>query len=338
MAVAPRIKDLDEPQGAPEPGVQAAEHGAPGSVAALERLSERQRPIGRAAALKIRPTRLISGKDMAILAGLPVLSAIAWTMPESWFAPFGRVFGPMAARFEPASFHSLVGRIRRAAAIRPMAESPEEVARQVIADHVVETIQLLKTYQWNGWRPRVQLRGGEHITAALERGRGVVLWVSHFAFGSLTVKMALHGAGFAVTHLGLRRHGFSGSRFGMRFLNPVRTRIEDRYLERRVFFAPESPTAALRALYARLNENRVVSIAAREVARRPFAVPVLGGLLPLGTGALDLAHATGAALLPVFSRRDERGAFEVVVEPPLETERALPRATFREDAARRYVE
>ena len=74
------------------------------------------------------------------------------------------------------------------------------------------------------------LQGREHLDEALGRGKGCVLWVAHFVFAPNIAKLALHDAGYKVSHLSRLDHGFSSTRFGIKWLNPVRSRFEDRLL------------------------------------------------------------------------------------------------------------
>lgn len=168
-------------------------------------------------------------------------------------------------------------------------------------------------------------------------GRGVVLWVSHFEFHSLLAKVALQRAGIALCHLSHPHHGFSGTRFGVHVLNRVRTFIEDRYLMERVYLSRSGSRAALARLEERLMEGGVVSIVARDTARKPATVGFLGGRLRLATGAPALAHATGAALLPLHVLKADDGALAVVVEPAIAVDTENSRWEAAEAAARQYA-
>ena len=83
----------------------------------------------------------------------------------------------------------------------------------------------LAEYRPRGWNPEIQLRGGHHITDALSQGNGVVAWGYNTTVGSLALLKALRSAGFEVALLSSDVHPYSGSRFGRRFLNPIRTKI-----------------------------------------------------------------------------------------------------------------
>jgi lauroyl/myristoyl acyltransferase len=125
-----------------------------------------------------------------------------------------------------------------------------------------------------------------------------------------------------VVHLSTPAHGFSASRFGVRHLNRIQTRIEDRYIAERVLLPHPNQkgsgqNAALTTLVKRLKGNKVVSITGQRGTGRMVEAKFLDGTLPLAPGAPALAQMTGAKLLPVFAFRAADGAIEVTVEPEI---------------------
>ena len=208
--------------------------------------------------------------------------------------------------------------------MRDGAVGGARVLRNVLAHQVEETLQLLACHRPGGWRPTTELRGAHNLVSALTAGNGAVLWVANSAFASLVVKMALHDAGFKVHHLSHPRHGFSPTQFGMRWLNPIRTKIEAKYLASRAVL-PLSHNAGpvLARLVDRLKEGGVVSVTAQATSLRPIAVPFLGGTLNLAPGAPGIAHRSGAALLPVFTTRDAVDHHTVTIEPALPLPRGI---------------
>jgi lauroyl/myristoyl acyltransferase len=162
----------------------------------------------------------------------------------------------------------------------------------------------------------VRLTGAEHLRHSLEGGRGAVLWIADQVFAGDAVKVGLGEAGYAVSHMSRPEHGFSDTRFGLRVLNPIRTRFEMRYLKERVVFDRDKPATTMRTLRKRLTGNGVVSFLAsayegRSLIERPF----LQGTTSVATGAPRLALSAGASLHPVFVRRTETpGRLEVVIE------------------------
>ncbi|MBT5413153.1 MAG: hypothetical protein HOK81_00995, partial [Rhodospirillaceae bacterium] len=154
----------------------------------------------------------------------------------------------------------------------------------------------------------------------------------------LFAKIALHDAGYEVSHLSHPRHGFSQTRFGMRFLNRGKQEIEAKFLAERVELAPANPAIALRRLQKRLAGNGIVSFTAGVDAARPAFPPFFGDRIALATGAADLAHRSGAPLLPVFVWRDEPGEIAVEIEAPLPVDRAAPRPKSGAAAANAFAE
>jgi len=181
------------------------------------------------------------------------------------------------------------------------------------------------------------LKGRAHIDAALTRGKGAILWNGHFAHAGLLTKVAVHGAGLALVHLSHPRHGFSDTRFGMRVLNAIWRVAEAPYLDERVVLSLASPVAAMRHLLERLAANAVVSISVRDTGSQPVIAPFLDGVLPIATGAPDLAFRSGAALIPIFSVIDERGEAVAIAEPPIDLPADGPRRVVVEQAVSTYA-
>jgi len=151
-------------------------------------------------------------------------------------------------------------------------------------------------------RRLVEIRGREHLEAALAAGKGVVLCTGHF--GSHTSGFSvLHASGFPVTTIGRWHHkytpGLSSAErwFWDLYLRPVRRHRQRPNIEP----WPGRPEVALLAAAAlRANEVVTISIDAPPLdsdRARAVQVPFLGrraGLLP---GAVALAQVTGAPLL-----------------------------------------
>jgi len=123
----------------------------------------------------------------------------------------------------------------------------------------------------------------------------------------------------------------------VRRLNPAWNRIEGRFVRERIVLEPGSETGALRALRRRLAENGVISITVGDEAARTVDVPVLGVPLRLATGPMHLASTSRAALIPVFTVRNDAGAFVVTLDAPLPLEARADRDAREHDAAAQYA-
>lgn len=225
---------------------------------------------------------LIAGRDIALIGSLAAALGCAVLLPQRLWA---RAAAWIAAR-------------RPAAALTHGERA---------AAHKFE----LRIQNWGAilgrWRPRIAVDGAPHVEAALAAHGGAVLWVVHAAFNSNVLKRAARRRGWPLHHLSRPEHGFSTTRFGMRVLNPLRRRAEDRDLAARIVIAGHDARAAVRQALGVLRARRgLVSITAgpwegSKFYRVPFD-EARDMLLP--SGAPHLAASAGVPLLPAIVRRD----------------------------------
>ena len=158
-------------------------------------------------------------------------------------------------------------------------------------------------------RRLVEIRGREHLEAALAAGKGAILCTGHFGSYSSGFSM-LHASGFPVTTIGRWQYNYLPG------LSSVQRRFWDRAYARPLLRHrqrpniepwPGRPQVALQAAAAlRANEVVTISIDAPPLdsdRARTVEVPFLGhraGLLP---GTVALAQVTGAPLLIGFLYR-----------------------------------
>jgi lauroyl/myristoyl acyltransferase len=185
------------------------------------------------------------------------------------------------------------------------------------ARYLESLVQVLKCYRPRGYRPQIEATGFEHLQGALSSGRGAVLWIPEFTFHYVVAKMALQRAGFRVSYLSRPSHPFSGTRTGIRFLNPIQARVEERYVQERVMIRKNHEVIAIRSLQRRLRENGVVCIGAGGPSSAVIPAPFLGGRLGVAPGPPRLAHAAGCDILPLLAFRTGPGQFVVAIERPL---------------------
>jgi hypothetical protein len=188
---------------------------------------------------------------------------------------------------------------------------------------------------WRSWRPNIRLNGTVHLQRALEGGHGAILWVTETAFSTLIVKMGLHNEGYQACQLSRPGHGFSPSSFGIRFLNPIWTRVENRFIAERILIIGESSADAMAALRARLAANGIVIITVAPLAHKFVEVTFFHDHLQLPSGPIRLAMATEAVLLPVFAVTKHDGGFEVSIQEPLYP---ISSQTDTESIAKAYAE
>ncbi len=278
-----------------------------------------------------------SATDILVLIGLPILGTLSWLLPQSAWPRVCRVFAGIAARVQGQSMAGMERQIAAAVGGRPAALNPAKTVRANVACRIETEMQMLREYRPDGLRPKIDIEGLDHLTEALGRGRGAVLWVDYFAFANLLAKIAMHRAGHPLHHLSHPRHGYSETRFGMRWLNPVTARIENRYLAERVTLSLSSAARALRTLQGRLEAGLPVSFSARPTGSQVVETPFLDGILPLASGAPALAHSAGSTLLPLSVVRTAPGRYRAAIEPPLPLDPEAPRKEAVPAAAHAYA-
>ena len=261
-------------------------------------------------------SRLFTLGDLVTTATLAMCAPVAWLLPDKGIKAFCRGL----ARLHIALRGSKAGALRGHPAVRRLDVDAATLERQFVATVYEETCYTLREHRKGGWRPSIELRGREHIDKALKAGRGVILWVSPSSYAELVVKKALFEADIPLVNLRGYVHPYSGSRWGRRFLNPIRTSVEDRYLASTVVLYPNREAVALRELQLWLRKNAVVSIFAIAAADKPLEVPCLSGTLRLAMGGPTLARLSRAPLLPVYTCSSETGGFQVTIGEPIQRE------------------
>jgi lauroyl/myristoyl acyltransferase len=265
------------------------------------------------------PSTRITIGDLAAVVKLLSLGIVSWLVPVDWLSAVSRCIGRGTALWHGDTspterFVCAIG------AARDLPEVTPDIHKRY-QDHLREVRLVILALNRPGrrWQPNVRLHGLDHLRSAVARGSGAILWVSRFAHDHV-IRMALHQAGFAVCVLSRPGHGFSESPFGIRWLNPLWTRIDRRFNTERVVIQKNDVRSALQVFRQRLGANRIVWITVGPEARRTLRVPFLGGTIRLPTGPLHLARISGAALLPVFPIRANDGSYDVTIEQPLDLE------------------
>jgi lauroyl/myristoyl acyltransferase len=159
----------------------------------------------------------------------------------------------------------------------------------------------------------VEIRGREHLEAALAAGKGAILCTGHF--GSYDSGFSvLHASGFPLTNIGRWWWNYTA---GLSHpVSSVERRFWDRVYARPVLRHRARPNiepwpgrvevAALASAALRANEIVAIAIDAPPVdsdRARAVEVPFLGGRAGLLPGAVALAQVTGAPLLMGFVYR-----------------------------------
>lgn len=256
-------------------------------------------------------------RDLYLLVYIPAITLFAWLLPERWWWPFCRGLARLSL-FVKRKATTYRSKLTELLGGRRLDVEVDEVARAYLANNHLRYLQGMRCYAPHGWRPHIRLVGREHIERALAAGKGAILWGAPMASRDLVAKMALHEAGFRVSHLSHYAHGFSWSLLGARMFNPIWTRVENRYLADRFVLSHAFYTSPIRMLVQRLRQNQVVSVTVADSGLRVETLPFLNGTIRLAEGAPALAVKTGAALLPLFVVQQADGSYVVNIDTPLQ--------------------
>jgi Kdo2-lipid IVA lauroyltransferase/acyltransferase len=217
--------------------------------------------------------------------------------------------------------------------------SPEEVqrlAREFFRMRSCEVIDvMLLRGQARPLRKLVEIRGREHLDAALAQGKGAILCSAHF--GSYNSGFSLlHASGFPLTTTGRSvstQPGMSSAE--RRLLQFAYSRRVQRHRQRpAIEFRPGRVQAAAQIAVA-LRANEVVTFSSdapplEADQARAVDVTFLGHQARLLPGVVTLAQLTGAPILMVFTHRQADYRHQVLdISPPVPVDGDTPAAFAR---------
>lgn len=290
--------------------------------------------------LAVKPQRYLRGADIreTFFIGLSA-AAVVTRPPEKWAAVTNRLHylerGYGSGRFR---------RFRNRAAAFFGPEANDDFARTLwrayrTARHRRRLQVLAETLAPDYW-PDIRFEGRERLDAALAKGNGVILWFDNFMNHAVIGRRSFAEAGYEVWQLSSTDHGFSRSKFGQAFLNPIQRRAEARHFARRVEFDGATALAATRTVGQRLSANGIVNITNNAYLGRRFVNVPFGqaAWLSVATTPLNFAWKHGATLLPVAVLEEEPvRRYRVTISDPLLVEGGDKGVAFC-DAAVRYAD
>ena len=272
------------------------------------------------------PAKFITMQDLVTPAAALVLSAVdklawKWTTRQTM-----RAIAGLYTSLRRRSTEVKMAAISRVLGGRAIDMPHRELVTENLGGHFETMLLRLRGWPEGADAPTVTLEGRAHIDRALARGKGVILWWAPLRFGTMTFTVALKQAGLQPTMLGRPEHGFSPNRFSQLVINPwLRDQAGILDIDRIIIEGDgQQAVAAIRRL---LGRNGIILINSIALSDRPVELPYFDGRIAVATGPPRIALATGAALIPAFSARDEDGAFHLVVHPPLDLDDTADQAT-----------
>jgi lauroyl/myristoyl acyltransferase len=274
-----------------------------------------------------------------------VVAPLAARLPASLAYRVACWRGDWGYRYRAGKRSEIVSNLRRVLGGELGPEEAEGLAREffrMISCEVIDMMRLRGRAQSLG--KLVEIRGREHLDAALAGGKGAILCSAHFgSYGSAF--SLLHASGFPLTTIGRWYWNYTPgvSSAERRFLDLVYARRLMRHRQRPLIEPwPGRIQVAARAAVA-LRANEVVAIVSDAPpldADRTRAVEVafLGRQARLLPGVVTLARLTGAPVLMAFMHRSADYRHQVLeISPPVpvegDTATAFGRCVAAMDAA-----
>lgn len=190
-----------------------------------------------------------------------------------------------------------------------------------------------------------EIRGLEHLQAALSKGNGVILWESG-SFGRRNLaKQILHENGFSICQVHTEHH-IGGFQHNPKTVTWVRYHIIKPFFEKsekrftaEIIYLPNSDSLAFtRRLMDQLKQNRIICITA-DVGFGQKVIPLkfLGHTKLFATGMVSLAKISCAPILPIFCIREANGSTNLIIECPINIERNADRESGLENSIAGYI-
>jgi KDO2-lipid IV(A) lauroyltransferase len=252
--------------------------------------------------------------------------------------------GDWCFRYRVGKRTDIVRNLRQVLGDELRPEEAERLARENFRMTSCEAIDVMRLRgRAESLGKLVEVRGREHLDAALAGGKGAILCTAHF--GSFSCAFALlHATGYPLTAIGRTYWNYSA-------VSSAERRLWDFAYGRRMQRHRQRPNiepwpgrfqVAAKAAVA-LRANEVVAIASDAPPlgsdqARAVEMPFLGRRARLLPGVVGLARLTGAPVLMMFIYRSADYQHQVLeISPPVsldgETETAFGRCVAAMDAA-----
>jgi lauroyl/myristoyl acyltransferase len=304
---------------------------------------QRQRPGGAGRQRAAATVRLLRSAEGA--AYWLAVAPLAARLPAGLAYRVACWRGDWDFRYRAGKRSEMVRNLCRVLGGEPGPAEAERLARDSFRMASCEAIDVMRLRGCGrSLRRLVEIRGHEHLDAALARGKGAILCSAHFGSYNSAFSL-LHASGFPLTTIGRWQHKYTArlSSAERRFWDLVYARRLRRHRQRPNIepWPGRVQVAAQAAVALRANEVVTISIDAPPVdtdRTRTVEVAFLGQQARLLPGVVTLARLTGAPVLMVFPFRSANYRHQVLeISAPVpmegETTTAFGRCVAAVDAA-----
>jgi len=192
-----------------------------------------------------------------------------------------------------------------------------------------------------------ELQGVERLRAAIEAGRGVILWESSGFGRRIDARRVLHANGFLIHQVhgpdnlgGFFSEDSPATRVRLSFIKRFFDDCERQFVTDLMYLPrPGSGSLAFgRQLRQRLERNAIICITGDgKFGRKLIPVEMLGVTEFFATGMVTLARASGAAILPLLCVPRTDGNLGVIIESPIVIDRGGSRERALQEGVVQYA-
>jgi lauroyl/myristoyl acyltransferase len=243
---------------------------------------------------------------MALYLVIRVCAFLSRIIPRSWRYLIGTAVGDVVFFVWPSKRRVVVNNMATVLGMSPRDPQVRRLALKSMRNYCKYLIEFLELPFVNPLDDRIAsftITGWDHVEAAIERGRGLIIATAHF--GALEVpglRLAQHTEFHAVYDA-----------FTPDYLDRL---IQEKRREKKI---NPVPVGNVRAMMKILKSGQTLALLFDKPIETGKGVPVrfFGRETVVPGGPAVLAMRTGAALLPCFTFRHPDRTFESVVFPPI---------------------
>jgi lauroyl/myristoyl acyltransferase len=286
--------------------------------------SPRRRRVGEA----IWPRTVPAGRllrEAEDVAYWLVVAPLAALLPASLAYRAACWRGDLHFRYRTGKRSEIVRNLRLVLGDEVSPDEAERLARDFFRFRSCQIIDMMRLRgQARALGKLFEIRGREHLDAALAAGNGAILCSAHF--GSHTSAFSLlHASGFPVTSIGRWHWNYTPGLTSVerRFCDLVWARRVLRHRQRPMIEPCPGRVQVAAQAAAALRANEVVTICSDAAPldadlTRTIEVPLLGRQARLLPGVVTLARLTGAPILMAFVHRSADYRHQVLeISPPV---------------------
>ena len=281
-------------------------------------------------------TRL--AKDAAALLLSEAAAATIPLMGPRWRLRVGELVGSLRARLSRGDRKMLMQELRRS--LGPAVADDREVLQRAYRNIWLDGVEphLFPHLHEGNVGEMVGLEGEHNLQAALDRGKGVLLFIGHFGLNTLTMA-ALGHRGYTINQISAPPTVWRDI-LGTENVNPFAFRRASRTWrnEQALPATHISVFSFLRPVFKALRRNEILCVAVDGGGGQSWVeVDFLGRCCNVSSGPASLALRTGAAIVPAVVLRLGDGRHKVVMEPAMEVARDQDRKAAELETTQRFM-